>query len=303
MSNYKKIKFNNSLKLNSINTIDNTDNYYFYKAKSLDKKFYINTDQISRIDQIDSTKKNIIKIDNPSLIETIPESEYHDILSRILIRSELRPKILFLKLKSRYDRSGALHTMTYLQDQLRLICPSYEVISLEFGNLDELLNCFNGIDPYSIAHLNILTHGTRTGIQVGDTDLEINTDNFRRFVDKIKPLLMNNASIFLCACLTGEHEDLGRYNLRRSQISVKNCQMQNFANLLSINLPNNPILATRNTQIARELEVLSVSDLESTCSPLDNTNPLYLTYISIYQPVFIFSQTDNNRCEILEKYL
>ena len=181
MSNYKKIKFNNNLKLNSINSLDNTDNYIFYKAVSLDKNFYINTEQITTVDQIDSQKNNIIKIDNPNFIKNITENEYLDMLSTRYIRLELRPKILFLKLKSRYDSSNALHTMTYLQDQLRLICPSYEVISQEFGNLEELLNCFNGMDPNSIAHLNILTHGTRTGIQVGNNTLEINTDNFRRF--------------------------------------------------------------------------------------------------------------------------
>ena len=289
---------------------DKKNQYYFYKPSHLDRMLYLNLNEDHAYNRL-PTNEQIWKINSPRNLKTISDSQFDNVLSELDSRKKLstKPIILFLELNPNSDPTNVLTPLVDLKNYCKTNCPKYEIVTKIFNNFDELSNCFNEIRPDTIAHLNILTHGKQESIQIGEREfLTIGTLNFVSFFTILTECLMKNASVFLTACKTGHHNDLdkfqgGDFNLK--QIKVENCNYNNFANQLSINLPNNPILATKEVQVPDELVLVASTkkDTINTCTIFDKTNPFYYNYVSRKQAVFKYIQNSKNpemKCDIID---
>ncbi len=214
-------------------------------------------------------------------------------------RQENRPVVLFLNYDPRFeDQAFVRHTT--LPEIIERNCPgSFEIKNLNFGMDYDILQLLEVERDDSIAHLVITTHGSVTSLVTGNIpyiinpetlEIKIGTPRFNQFSDILRRKLTRTASILFTACLLGNVP--GRVepdNTPFEKIKFTNCDYENFASKLSMQLPNIEIFCTPHVQIANEINLEKL-----------NCEPLRLRYSSSIQSMYfyVFNGDGRVRCNV-----
>lgn len=206
----------------------------------------------------------------------------------------MRPHILFLRLHAAADHNGALHEQADFIDYVRETCPQYQIDQRVFASLEDLVGIVTDPRYASIAFISILTHGEPHSITIGYGQLlMMGTPEFNFFCEMLRPKLLRNAQILLCACLTGFIEgisgDFDRSAVARGQERlIVNGDHQNFANSMAGRLRGHKILCTSFPQVAGELQLIVTNPVGRTVCNVENPDPLYIKITSNRQLMYVY---------------
>lgn len=232
-----------------------------------------------------------------TLFDGIPKSRLpKSALCTILgaIPSAPPTSIVYLRLHPDADATGALHTQSDLLGELLSVCTGYRVVSHVFRSFYDILTSLLAITDQSVAHVVILSHGTKTSIQVGvDAELSVHTTQFELIVDQLRRIMLPRASICLTACNVGSFNGADLYSNPSHLIELANYPAQNFGNVLAQSIgTDHAVYCTSGTQTAGELGLIALNPSSESVCASTNSNPFYFGYISATQTMFRFIHTD-----------
>ena len=218
--------------------------------------------------------------------------------------TDMKPVILFLNLDPKF-REIAFTSHTTLPDIINRECRGmFNIKNVNFGYDKDIIKILEAERDDSIAHLVITTHGSVTSLVTGNRrtsgnesisdNINISTPRFNQFSDILRRKLTRTASILFTACLLGnvagrEEPDITPLE----KIKFTNCDYENFASKLSMQLPNIEIFCTPHEQVANEINLEKI-----------NCVPLKLRYSSNRQSMYfyVFNGDRSISCDI-SKYV